>query len=99
MVVPASRGYGVVGGVDRVIPVDLYVPGCPARPEAILHGVAQLLELAQKKVAPARESQVTARELASVGHVPEPVPGGDGPRAETPPPAPALHPPGESPER
>ncbi len=60
--------YNVVGGVDKVIPVDLHIPGCPARPEAILHGVAQLLELAQKKVAPVTESQETAEERARVGH-------------------------------
>jgi len=37
-------GYNVLGGVDRLLPVDLYVPGCPCRPEAIIEGVLQLLE-------------------------------------------------------
>jgi Ni,Fe-hydrogenase III small subunit len=35
--------YSVYGGIDKVIPVDAYVPGCPARPEAIIDGVAKLL--------------------------------------------------------
>ena len=40
----------VVGGVDKVIPVDAYVPGCPAKPEAIIDGVVLSLEkLAAKK--------------------------------------------------
>ncbi|MBK8025285.1 MAG: NADH-quinone oxidoreductase subunit B family protein [Chloroflexi bacterium] len=35
--------YNVIGRVDEVIPVDIYVPGCPPRPEAAIDGVAQLL--------------------------------------------------------
>lgn len=46
------EAYNVVGGVDKVIPVDVYVPGCPAKPEAIIDGVveglAKLNELQQQ---------------------------------------------------
>lgn len=38
----------VVGGIDKVIPVDIYVPGCPARPEAIIDGVVQAIEKFRK---------------------------------------------------
>lgn len=35
--------YNIMGGIDQVIPVDMYVPGCPARPDAIVDGVVKLL--------------------------------------------------------
>lgn len=44
--------YNIIGGADKVLPVNFFVPGCPPRPEAILYGIACALGLVEKKVAP-----------------------------------------------
>ncbi|AAM23429.1 NADH-quinone oxidoreductase subunit B [Caldanaerobacter subterraneus subsp. tengcongensis MB4] len=41
--------YNVLGGVDKVIPVDVYVPGCPAKPEAIIDGLYKATEILKEK--------------------------------------------------
>jgi len=49
------EAYSLIGPIDQIIPVDVYVPGCPPRPEAIIHGVimawVKLEKLAKQEVA------------------------------------------------
>lgn len=44
--------YNIIGPVEKVIPVNFYVPGCPPRPEAIIYGVALALGLVKKQAVP-----------------------------------------------
>jgi ech hydrogenase subunit C len=57
--------YNVVGGVDKVIPVDVYVPGCAAKPEAIIDGVVLALEKFRKKFDRKVVDQQKLREVIS----------------------------------
>lgn len=70
---PFKEGYNVVPGVDRYIPVDVYIPGCPPTPQALLHGLITL----QKKIDQQSLKQVRWYQKGGTETVPVPILGPD----------------------
>ena len=65
---PFQEGYNVVKGAEEIVPVDIHVPGCPPRPEALIYGVAKL----QERIANGETTPVVVKpyELEQFGDLP-----------------------------
>jgi NADH-quinone oxidoreductase subunit B len=65
------NNYAIVQGVDHIVPVDIYLPGCPPRPEMLLYAIVKLHDKIQNmKLGADREREITELEQASLRRLP-----------------------------
>jgi NADH-quinone oxidoreductase subunit B len=65
------NNYAIVQGVDHIVPVDIYLPGCPPRPEMLLDAIVKLHDKIQNsKLGVNRDRQITELEQARLRHLP-----------------------------
>jgi NADH-quinone oxidoreductase subunit B len=65
------NNYAIVQGVDHIVPVDIYLPGCPPRPEMLLDAILKLHDKIQNaKLGPDRQKEITQLERAQLRRLP-----------------------------
>jgi NADH-quinone oxidoreductase subunit B len=75
------NNYAIVQGVDHIVPVDIYLPGCPPRPEMLMDAIFKLHDkILNSTLGPDRDAEITELEEARLSMLPLHVSAGVDPR-------------------